>query len=92
MGYVKKKEKNAYLAKIFISIIYKSQSVFCKRVQNVQAVDFVPLSNGQIKTDKGQDIRLWNTQGRVEAGNKVWQLTKIDELCRMGIVSENKCA
>ena len=61
-------------------------------MQNVQAVYFVPLCNRQIETDKGQNIGLGNSQGRVQAGNKVRQLTKIDELCRMGIVSENKYA
>ena len=57
-------------------------------MQYIQAMNFVSLGNWQVEGYQGQNIRFGDSQGSIKTSNEVWQLTKIDELRRMRVISE----
>ena len=83
---------DSYLAEIFGSIIDKAQSVLGQGVEHVEAVDLVPLGDGQVKGDQGKLVGFGDAERRVQTGNEVGHLAKADELSGVRIISEmNKC-
>ena len=57
-------------------------------MQYIQAMNFVSLGNWQVEGYQGKNIRFGDSQGSIKTSNEVWQLTKIDELRRMRVISE----
>jgi len=69
-----------YLAEIFRVVVDETQSVFCERVKNIQTVDLVTLGDGEVEADQGEEIRLGDAEGNVQAGDEVGHLVEADEL------------
>ena len=69
-----------YLAEIFRVVVDETHSVFCERVKNIQTVDLVTLGDGEVEADQGEEIRLGDAEGNVQAGDEVRHLVEADEL------------
>ena len=75
-----------YLAEVLRSVVHEPERVFCERVKHVQAVDLVPLGDGEVEADQGQSVGLGDAQRGIQAGNEVGHLVEIDELGGVGVV------
>ena len=58
-------------------------------MQNIQTMDFISSGDWKIETDQSQNIWFRNSQRCIQTSNEVRKLAEIDELCGMGIISEN---
>lgn len=51
--------RHSYLSEI-IRLLHVSEHMFDKRMQDIQTVDLVAFSDGQIKTHQRNGVRLWD--------------------------------
>ena len=58
-------------------------------MQNIQTMDFISSGDWKVEADQSQNIWFGDSQGCIQTSYEVRKLAEIDELCGMGIVSEN---
>ncbi len=66
----------AHLAEVLRSVVDESQRVLGEAVKDVEAVDLVPLGDGQVKADQGQSVGFGDAKRGVKGGDEVRHLEK----------------